>query len=58
MPISAGAAGDEVGHHAVEPHRGQDQRQNAEQAGEPRDQSILIEVARDLGIVGAKVNHG
>ena len=51
MPISAGAPGYEVGHHSVETDRSQDQRKNAEYAGEPRDQSILIEVAGDLGIV-------
>ena len=34
MPISPGAASNKVRHHAVEPDRGQDQRQNAEEAGE------------------------
>ena len=41
----AGAAGDEVGHDAVESDGCEDQSENAEEAGEASDKTILVEVA-------------
>ena len=54
----AGAAGDKVRHHAVKPHRGQDQRENAEETGELRNEPLLIEVAGHLRIERAQIHDG
>src|SRR5205823_4448973 len=47
-----------IGHHSVQPHRGQDQRQSSEGAGEPRQEPVLIEISGNLRIVWAEAHDG
>src|SRR5215471_19015900 len=50
-----GSAGHEERNHSVQTNRRQSQGKGTEEAREPRDQAILIEVSGNLGIVGSEI---
>ena len=54
----AGAPNHEVGHDAIEADGSENQGEDAEQAGEPRQQPLLREVGGDLVVERAQIDYG